>query len=268
MALYMIRRVHTTLQKRLFRLYRAAIAAQRAGSATGAARHTYMKQMQSGGKSPPLVVVRRKKLSSNYIALAHDRPTFLAVQTALNIAHWQCLTELSAVGNDDGRTGGSRLGADSLDGLDDVHAAGDSAVDDVLAVEPVGLDGAEEELGAVGAGAGVGHGEDSGAGVLELEVLVSELLAVDGLASGAVAAGEVAALAHELGDDAVERGSLEVERLAGLADALLAGAQAAEVLDSLGDNVGAKGHLDAASGLATDGHWGVLESAPCGVHHA
>jgi hypothetical protein len=35
-------------------------------------------------------------------------------------------------------------------------------------------------------GAGVGHGEDTGAGVLELEVLVLELLAVDGLATGAL----------------------------------------------------------------------------------
>lgn len=33
---------------------------------------------------------------------------------------------------------------------------------------PVGLDGAKEELGAVGVGASVGHGEDAGALVLEL----------------------------------------------------------------------------------------------------
>jgi hypothetical protein len=67
-------------------------------------------------------------------------------------------------------------------------------------------------------------------GVLEGEVLVRELLAVDGLAAGAVAAGEVATLAHELRDDAVEGGALEVERLARLAHALLAGAEATEVL--------------------------------------
>lgn len=36
-------------------------------------------------------------------------------------------------------------------------------------------------LASVGVGPGVGHGQDSGLGVLELEVLVSELLAVDGL---------------------------------------------------------------------------------------
>ena len=40
---------------------------------------------------------------------------------------------------------------------------------------------------AVGVGAGVGHGQHTGASVLEDEVLVSELGAVDGLAAGAVA---------------------------------------------------------------------------------
>jgi hypothetical protein len=103
-------------------------------------------------------------------------------------------------------------------------------------------------------GAGVGHGEDTGAGVLELEVLVLELLAVDGLATGAlnrvsavcsvsvnggealgthVAGGEVTTLEHELGDDAVEGSALEVKGLAAAALALLSGAESAEVLSSL-----------------------------------
>ena len=59
--------------------------------------------------------------------------------------------------------------------------------------------------------------------MLELEVLIRELCAVDGLAAGAVVVGEVASLAHEVGDDAVEGGALEAE-------ALLAGAERAEVL--------------------------------------
>ena len=159
------------------------------------------------------------------------------------------------------------------------------------------------DLRAVGAGAGVGHGEGARAGVLEREVLVGELGAVDRLAAGAcmwrqvnvssslaalccgsserstrlrlsgssrecphgrpraqrgpseeagllsqaaertlqrpspfrragraVAAGEVAALAHELRDHAVEGGALEVQGLAAAAHALLARAQSAEVL--------------------------------------
>ena len=49
-------------------------------------------------------------------------------------------------------------------------------------------------LRAVGSGARVGHREDARPRLLEREVLVGELLSVDGLAAGAVAAGEVAAL--------------------------------------------------------------------------
>lgn len=59
--------------------------------------------------------------------------------------------------------------------------------------------------------------------MLEDEVLVIELPPVDGLAPGAVVVGEIAALAHELGDDAVEAAPLE-------AKALLVGAQATEIL--------------------------------------
>ena len=66
--------------------------------------------------------------------------------------------------------------------------------------------------------------------MLQGEVLVLELVAVDGLAPGAVPGGEVTTLAHEVGDDTVECGSLESE-------SLLSGAESTEVLRSLGDNV-------------------------------
>jgi hypothetical protein len=109
-------------------------------------------------------------------------------------------------------------------------------------------------------GAGVGHGEDEGSGVPLLEVLIGELLAVDGLATSAlllsahflswpsgwgqdithVATGEVTTLEHELGDDTVELG-------ASVSEALLAGAESAEVLGSLGDDVVEKLEVDAAA---------------------
>jgi hypothetical protein len=94
----------------------------------------------------------------------------------------------------------------------------------------------------------------------ELEVLVGELLAVDGLSTSAllgkcvsaplstagvcvvfsyVATGEVTTLKHELGDHTVELG-------AGVAEALLAGAESAEVLSGLGDNIIVEGEVDAA----------------------
>ena len=100
-------------------------------------------------------------------------------------------------------------GAGGLEGLDNVQGllVGDLAEDDVLAIEPAGDDGGDEELRAVAGGdvlaffilcylcrgdvclrvwAGVGHGQKSGLGVLPGEVLIGELLAVDGLATGAL----------------------------------------------------------------------------------
>ncbi len=93
--------------------------------------------------------------------------------------------------------------------------------------------------------------------MLEREVLIAELLAVDGLATGAlelisvcvrdafesndahIAAGEVTALEHELGDDAVEGRALVTE-------AVLAGAQLLEVAGGLGDDVIVEGEVDTA----------------------
>lgn len=166
----------------------------------------------------------------------------------------------------------------------------------MLAIQPAGHDGGDEELRAVAVGgdglaivmasgkmlcrgwsvaclrvwAGVGHGQKSGLGVLSDEVLVGELLAVDGLATGAlvcmlascslwveglgwggggsayVATGEVTTLEHELRDDAVEG-------RAGVAEALLAGAESAEVLSGLGDNVVVEVEVDAAGLLCWGG---------------
>ena len=57
---------------------------------------------------------------------------------------------------------------------------------DVLAIQPRGLGGAKEELASVSIGASIGHGEDSGLGVLLDEVLIGEFVSVDGFAPGSV----------------------------------------------------------------------------------
>ena len=63
-------------------------------------------------------------------------------------------------------------------------------------------------------------------GVLQLEVLVGELVAVNALAASAIALGEVTTLDHELLDNTVEAGAL-------VAEALLAGSKGTEVLSGL-----------------------------------
>ena len=114
----------------------------------------------------------------------------------------------------------------ALDLLDDIHPLDNLTKNNVLAVEPAGHDGGDEELGAVAVGGeasacaasmtinssviwakpnqnmgvnawemlgndynlrartSVSHGQQSRLGVLQLEVLVGKLLAVDGLSTG------------------------------------------------------------------------------------
>lgn len=102
--------------------------------------------------------------------------------------------------------------------------------------------------------------------MLELEVLIRELVAVDcisspvshdsltaivtvhpenrckltGLSTGAIALGEIAALDHEVLDNAVEGRAL-------VAKALLAGGQSTEVLGCLGYGLAVKTHYDATN---------------------
>jgi hypothetical protein len=85
----------------------------------------------------------------------------------------------------------SGVGTLSLDLPDEVLSLGDFTEDDVLTVQPGGNDGGDEELGSVGVGSSVGHGEQEGLVVPQLEVLISELVSVDGLSTGTVVVGEL-----------------------------------------------------------------------------
>ena len=87
-----------------------------------------------------------------------------------------------------------------------------------------------EELGSVCAWASIGHRQGASALMLQVEVLVFELVPVDGLSARAISIGEVAALRHEVWNDAVELGALEVQRLARLTHAHLTSAKRTEVL--------------------------------------
>jgi len=136
----------------------------------------------------------------------------------------------------------TRSRTSALELLDDFHAllVGDLAKDNVLAIQPRSNDGGDEELGTVGVGTGIGHGQETGSGVSFLEVLIGELLAIDGLATGAIASSEVATLQHELRNDSVELAAL-------VAEALLAGAESTEVLGGLGNYIVIEVEVDTSS---------------------
>lgn len=83
--------------------------------------------------------------------------------------------------------------------------------------------------------------------MLQLEVLIRELVAVDGLAASTVALGEVTTLDHEVLDDTVESGAL-------VAEALLASSKSSEVLGSLMTRKhGANGHDSCGCSYLGDG---------------
>jgi len=162
--------------------------------------------------------------------------------------------QLPTVGNHNFFSCLARLAANGLHTLDYIHALGDLAEHNVLAIQPFCFSCAQEELGSVGVGTGICHGQDSGASVLQLEVLILELVSVDALATGAVVVREVSALAHEAGDHAVEARPLEAE-------SLLSGTQRTEVLSCLGNHIVTEIHDDTAGGFTPDGdvkealHW-------------
>jgi hypothetical protein len=129
---------------------------------------------------------------------------------------------------------------------DNVHSLDDLTEDDVLAIEPAGDNSGDEELRTVGVRSSVSHAQKTGLGVLLLEVLIRELLAVDGLSTGTVTAGEVTALKHEIGDDSVEGGT-------GITEAVLASAELTEVLGGLWDDIVVELEDDTAGWLVVDG---------------
>merc|ERR1711997_1315355 len=112
--------------------------------------------------------------------------------------------QLPTVCNDDWLGSLTRLRSDCLYLLDDVHALGNGAKDDMLAIEPLRLNCTEEELRAVGVRACVGHGENAWACMFEGEVFVSELAPTDRLSSSTIASREVTTLAHEVSTHTVE----------------------------------------------------------------
>ena len=88
----------------------------------------------------------------------------------------------------------ARLGSERLYLLDDIHALADLTENNVLSIKPLGLGSAEEELASISVGASIGHRENSSSSVLQGEVLILELVAVDGLATSSIVVGEVASL--------------------------------------------------------------------------
>jgi len=141
----------------------------------------------------------------------------------------------------------SRLGSIGFNRLHDIHTLRHPTKHHMFAIQPRRLHRRQEELGSIGIGSRIRHGQDSRSRVLQVEVLVSEFLSVDGLSAGSVSTSEITTLQHEVGNDPMEHASLVTE-------ALLAGAQGTEVFRRLGHDVRPQFHDDTTKGTAIGCH--------------
>ena len=97
------------------------------------------------------------------------------------------------------------------EGLQHIPATHDAAEDDVLVVEPASLGQRDVELGVVGVGSVVGHGDPAGAAVAQDELLVVEALAEDAATAAAVTDRDVSHLKDEVRHDTMHGGVLVVQ---------------------------------------------------------
>lgn len=189
-------------------------------------------------------VVKRWDIVTAVISLLQDvrYHQTQAISSLFQILTTQKLGELSTVVNHNLCRCSSAVTSIRLDCLDHLHTLGDGSEHNVLSIQPRSRCGAQEELRSVRVWAGIGHGQDSWASVLQNKVLILKLAPVDGLPTRTVSSGEISSLAHEVWNHTVERGPFEVQRLARPSGTFLASAETPEVLGSLWNNIGTKLH--------------------------
>lgn len=112
--------------------------------------------------------------------------------------------QLATIGNDNLLVGFSRLRTHRLQLLQHIHSLDHRPEHHMPVIQPGSLNRGDEELRAVGVGPRVRHRQNPGPRVLQREILILELVAVDRLAPGAIVIGEVTTLTHEIRDDPVE----------------------------------------------------------------
>lgn len=140
------------------------------------------------------------------------------------------MLQLAAVSNNNLSICAAVRGAISLNLANNIHTLNNTAEDNMLAIKPGSLDCAQEELGTIGVWSSIGHGQNARASVTQVEVLISKLLAIDGLPTCSIPISEVTTLTHEVRNHTMEGAAL-------VAKAFLPSAQGTEVLSSLGHNI-------------------------------
>ena len=149
--------------------------------------------------------------------------------------------------------GCTTLSANVLECIDRRKALNNLTKDNVVAIEPWSWLERDEELGAVRVWAGVCHREDIRLRVVQVEVLIVKLKAVDALSAFAVTCGEISTLSHEVWDDPVEGAALVPELVAIDGGDTVVLSKLDKVFDSPGDDVTEKPEDNAIHWHTIDG---------------
>jgi len=147
----------------------------------------------------------------------HRGSPLRAVLVVLLLFASRVALQFSALRDDNGQLG-LAVGADGnvFDLADGQHAIDDLAKYHMLVVQPVASVASDEKLAAIRVGTRIGHGEQARPGVLEIEILVIKLVAVDRDAACAIPFDEISALTHEALDDPMEGATLVANGLTSL----------------------------------------------------
>ena len=113
----------------------------------------------------------------------------------------------------------------------------------MLAIQPLGLGGADEKLGTVCVGSSICHGQDARACVLQDEILIIKFLPVDGLAVCTTVSCEDTTGAHKSRNNSVKARGF-------ITKSFLPSAQSMKVFSCLWNFVCKHLEGDAARGLA------------------
>lgn len=140
--------------------------------------------------------------------------------------------------------GSTALSAYGLESVNDREALNDLTEDNMMAVQPWSDFESDEELGAVGVGTSIGHGEQVWLGEAQVEILIIKFGAVDALATFSVSGSDVTSLSHEARNNSVEGTALIVEWVAKCANTVGTVAECYEILDSQGNSLAEESEND------------------------
>lgn len=157
------------------------------------------------------------------------------------------LFEFSTVSDGDPFGGFSRARAKCLYLLHHLNPILHTTKHHVPPIQPFRFNCTDKELGAIGVGPSVGHGENTWSSVLQFEVLIRKSGAVDGLPASAIVVGEVSTLTHKLWDDSVEDGTF-------ITITMFSCTQSPEVLCCFGNNISIQLEGDSPQGLVIRGN--------------